>query len=1218
MYRQSIREKVPVGRYYDARRNLLYSSIGKIQSRKNVVVMYNRVWRATPRRQLEGGIQGTFTQSVHIPIVRDFFPRGVTTGFLDVQGNPLSFWHDSPRLSGGDVINIGQASARTAVVNYIRSQLSSTRNSQFFRERPNTKFRLSVRYFGNVGPRRGTAVEENRQSEMFSSTFMSDINQAISRFDDMLEAIAEKYDTHFMGIYDLRIDRLETPLGFGQGATFRSIQQVTKTFVRPYVFTKFNCMFVSCAMHKRIQSDPNILLLPDHTHLEAGENLKRRLRRGNYPHVFHTYATFDTLKSICDYLKLPAKVYNNTFGVEFEYSPERLRRTGIAKNTIELLLHDGHYTPIFRRSKIPANIVERLEQLDERVEDITGASLQKLASKRKIFDQLLQGTPVKIDKESQRLATDDDIEEGSIFDVTGIAAYDLETAPLIVEASREEHKIHKSYMSGIAWYDKETMNQEFVQFEGENCCQEMLAFIAKNASKFMGRTFYGHNAGRFDLPIILKEALFSKWQCTNDFKECPWKIECNGAMELNGGWISFGLTLKDEYIPPGSNKYSRRNKTITFRDSYRMLSAKLDKLAKEFKTPHQKLGDVDHSLVSLDNWKTQFGPLLRRYHENDCRSLLEVLESFGKECERDLKVDIRRCVTIASLSKQAYWRNWAPTEDLYTLPYDIDKFIRASYCGGRCEAFHIGKVNFPCLYYMDFTSLYPYICLGDLPCGLPLSGPASACFDSNNKLIEGFYGFVEVDLETIDDTRLKRKFKPLHAIVNEQRLTFPWIAPGKRVRTILFSEEIRYAQSRGMPYIYHTYPNFRSVSFFKSPILKDMIETCYEKKKQASIAGDNARRHIVKLLLNSSYGWWGLRTRDRDSCVVVDSSDQGSTFQKYLEQDKLLGMGTHTMGGSKSDGEKYFFIRCKRNLDILDHNVAVAAAVTSNARVRLHDAITDFESVDPEARVFYCDTDSMITNVAISQHDWLVRKYQWDHVTNSRDSDGNNLGNLKNEAHDLVKKKLSEHLEMDNGDVFFDECYILGCKMYSVKRNNALVEDVEICKCKGFSQRGDKKLSVADFERLASNKDRVDKLQQKYLDRDISLDAFREQIKPLVLHQEQMQFRTGKHSFLSENNLMCAVEIVQVEKIFKTHYTKGYVNPDTGRVVPLEIDRNDMPMPDLLLQDPDDDASIQLLTEMQEDENPEHIDDVFDGDDDETDEVEIEYEYDSDEDVSRL
>lgn len=75
----------------------------------------------------------------------------------------------------------------------------------------------------------------------------------------------------------------------------------------------------------------------------------------------------------------------------------------------------------------------------------------------------------------------------------------------------------------------------------------------------------------------------------------------------------------------------------------------------------------------------------------------------------------------------------------------------------------------------------------------------------------------------------------------------------------------------------------------------------------------------------------------------------------YLNTDKLISLREHN---------DYMFCRIKKDLDVKDYNVAVAAAISSYARSKLHSLLTAIRKVGGE--LYYCDTDSLICNININ------------------------------------------------------------------------------------------------------------------------------------------------------------------------------------------------------------------------------------------------------------
>lgn len=1179
-YRTDFRLQVPRGRFYDPQRNRLYRSVQTIPRRKESLLLYNRVWTGSTVA-LDGAQAGITRTTVKLPIISDYFSAPVQSVRRVINGRVDTFGTQY----GGDPLNL--ALDENLVFRFftdLRKLLSiQSRNAPFFKPGPNVRFSARMFYLT-------TEANQNNVIKTLWAPSSPTVLETLDYLEDEMITHISEYGNN-LWFYDLRIVKDVFPQGIGQGSVFRSIRQIDQKYIRPFIFTRFNCAYVACAMHKRAQHDPSSLLLPVEIHREGGQNLKRRLRRSGAEAVHAMYSDFDTLRSIANYYRLPIKVYNNTFGVELDYQPPAMRRTGKARKSIELFLHDNHYYPLFERGAIPEDIVKQFDFVKNKMEFQENNTVTFQEKKKAVYDALARGECVKIDKEFN------DDEE---FDPKKIAAWDLETSPAIVHAVQEEHKVQKCYLAGFA-YTNEADKQVCLQFEGEQCIQKMLKEMANRQRVLNKFVFYAHNSGRFDLPILLREGFFSKWTIDEDGN--PWKIVPKRAMELNGGWISFAIELRE------SHRKTKMPVYITFRDSLRLMPDKLARLCKDFSTPHQKLGDVDHSEITLLNWNSEaYYEKVMRYHKNDVLGLLELVQMFGAEVQKEYKVDIRRCVTVASLAKRAFFKNWSHHE-VFTMPEEYDQFIRNSYFGGRCEAFSIGqlhetnppwtdgKVRSDKFYYYDFTSLYPWVCQAfELPVGEPKWCRTSDVF-VDGKLRDDFYGFVMCNVQTRDGFMEKEQYdgyapwRPVHPIVCNGRLTFPHLtAP---VPMVIFSEEIRYCQENKFPYDYTFEESYRCVQFQKGHLLRNMIQEVYEKKKEATKLKHRGKRLITKLLLNSAYGFWGLKVRGRDSVLVINDKDREMTFHKYLESNKLLGCGTHS-GGE----DKYHFLRVLRDLDTTDFNVAVASAVTSFARIRLHQAITAFEAAHERARVYYCDTDSLITNVPITIDDNLVKQFQWNAETDSRDVDGIILGNLKNEGDDIVEDQLLAQREVE-GEIGFNEAWVLGCKMYGLRKSNIVGgKSAEITKCKGYSQN-DKDLEIADYISLVEHMDEVNSLYKKYLDREIDYAAFREHVKPFVIQQEQTQFRIGKHSFLSENAMAFSVEIKQVEKMFRSNYTKGILLP-SNNIAPLEVTHNDWftPSNNAALEAREQELEYAQQEEEREDAMPDDLEpwDMFDDD----------------------
>ena len=59
--------------------------------------------------------------------------------------------------------------------------------------------------------------------------------------------------------------------------------------------------------------------------------------------------------------------------------------------------------------------------------------------------------------------------------------------------------------------------------------------------------------------------------------------------------------------------------------------------------------------------------------------------------------------------------------------------------------------------------------------------------------------------------------------------------------------------------------------------MKNFFEEAFDRKAQAKKAGNNALAQVWKIIINSGYGFWGLRVKDRDT-VLIQKSEKGVIY----------------------------------------------------------------------------------------------------------------------------------------------------------------------------------------------------------------------------------------------------------------------------------------------------------------------------------------------------
>jgi len=757
-----------------------------------------------------------------------------------------------------------------------------------------------------------------------------------------------------------------------------------------------------------------------------------------------------------------------------------------------------------------------------------------------------------------------------------LAAWDIEASPDDnQEGCVKKSKHFRTYAVGFAWKDQ---NKSNVHKEGHpykafwatkdkpNVFVQWLEFLYDNCEELDDYTLYAHNGAKFDFNIMMKEALSNHGQWLID-------TESRKPIEQNSAWINVSM-----YCIKNDKKC-----TLHFRDSMKMLAGGLDDILKDFGTNHQKLPDeVSHSKIAQHMNKTGFNveslletyPKVEKYLLHDVVGLLEAVDMLsadifegtykktnlklvGKKPEgegrayvckedeikyevsfQDKKVTIVKkkfpaglCITKlttgAKLAKENFFLNYYDQRDapLYKMSDDKDEFVRSGYSGGRVECLYQNGVPIKGpLYYYDFTSHFPAEGRKPLPYDKPvwltketfsLIGVSSKEWTSSQKKeFSKYFGFVDVEIRTVDRERL-----PLHAVKDNGRLLFPIIETPTTIN--LFSEEMR----RGLENKQYEYVIKRALKFKAKRIMKKAFEDAISKKAKARKQNKPALAETYKILANSLYGVMGQRTKDME------------TTKTYLKDDPMALKHKDDLVNDGCIGN-YHYVRIIDDLPIKDNNVAVAAAITSWARIRLFELMDSVKAAG--GNVLYCDSDSMICNLDVQNTPKLQKEFMFDLLYNADGtpdvySVGDALGSLKNECFDKMKKLVKKgeipqsvmdhHLKEENHSIFFDEAITYQAKFYGLRKTLVNGYKVEICKCKGYK----------------SDKEKGNKLTYDML------------LNPTdkVIKNSQYQFRIPKSSFVNESNPF-GCSYYPVHKTFQTKYKKGNVDED-GFITPLVI-----------------------------------------------------------------
>jgi hypothetical protein len=838
----------------------------------------------------------------------------------------------------------------------------------------------------------------------------SSYNDSLENLINKVKNITDSYDTVVIECKKLIIKYLTVLVDYGNSSNdYNELGTSKYRVISPKSIT--NCLYQSYLLCE------NTKLTYYVNNQEALVQSARKLKQRLNP-TLKSISTFETVQELSDYKKRKITILDNVYNIKKEFIP----KNDNGKESIILKLHDNHFMAC-----ITWDSIKHLEDFGV----------------REIKNNLIDESVIirKFNKDEE-------------FD-NKIITWDIEATP-------DENNNFKAYAVGIAY------NDIYKSWFGLDCLTKFLDYINDNFEIFNGWTFYAHNGGKFDIPLLLKEALIDYEKFTIDTKQ---------IVELNKSFIGFGLRKGDF--------------TIKMKDSLRLLPDKLEKLTKEFNVEHKKLVElVKHDQINLNNYMDYYNEI-SLYLRNDCLGLLEVLNIFSKSVYDDLKINITSCYTGASLSKKNYFKNYYDhfKTPIYTLTKDIDEFIREGYGGGRCEAFIIGTNIKSKSYYIDFTSLYPDQGRRCLPYGLPYKSQRDKQMIDLNFILD-FYGFLNVNVRTKNFNK-----KPIHGTKDKNgRYIFAHFKNWTLLKG-LFSEEIKL----GLQHDIYEYEFIEGYMFDSKPFLKKFFTDAFNKKSEAKKAGNAGLSQCYKIIANSGYGFWGLRTEGRDGIKAF--YDDKSAIVPIIQQNKLIDTIDHG---------KYTFIRHYNDLNVKDFNVSIASAISSYSRIKLWTAINDIEEAG--GIVYYCDTDSIITNLSLKDHDHLMAKYM-------PDGTGEGLGYFKNECEDDIKKikdkKLfDDQLEHDNGFFYYDELIINGCKFYSLKKtliNGSVIENTAL---KGYKQDEENILNFDIFEKL--------------INKEI-----------LEIKQDQVQFINPKSNYVNEKKFN--IQVKKIPKKFTIQYSKGVI-----------------------------------------------------------------------------
>lgn len=345
-----------------------------------------------------------------------------------------------------------------------------------------------------------------------------------------------------------------------------------------------------------------------------------------------------------------------------------------------------------------------------------------------------------------------------------------------------------------------------------------------------------------------------------------------------------------------------------FLDTVRLLQMPLDKAAKTFGYEGKLVWDL---ATDEDNegWIPYLG--------EDCIQLHKVMMKYHHLVEERLKAEVK--ISTAGTAMSYFRRNHLRT----SIPRvaETHDFVRQAYFGGRVEVFRRQGDG---LKYYDINSSYPTSMLLPLPSGpcTPWEGPVP------EKLAQGKTGFVQADIDIPDDIDI-----PPLPVRHEGKLMFPV----GRLRGIWSWAELSrcqdYVTNWGQSYWYDS-----------SPILASFVHALYTFRDRSRDDYDEGLATISKWLMNGLYGKFGMN-RERTRLILASQE-------------------TPPEGAWPADGTPESPIWYATQVIDQPYIIPqIAATVTAYSRVLLLDFM--LEAKKRGGDVYYCDTDSLVTDITM-------------------------------------------------------------------------------------------------------------------------------------------------------------------------------------------------------------------------------------------------------------
>ena len=275
-----------------------------------------------------------------------------------------------------------------------------------------------------------------------------------------------------------------------------------------------------------------------------------------------------------------------------------------------------------------------------------------------------------------------------------------------------------------------------------------------------------------------------------------------------------------------------------------------------------------------------------------------------------------------------------------------DEFCLPAYFGGRVEVFKAGIFRKK-LYYYDITSSYPWSMLHGLPTYFTgFEPPPRNLRDALNHC-----GISDATVIIPQGTM----HLPLLPIRHNNKLIFAEGTLRGRWTNLELKALWERTRRKGVKIIIHGQARYTEYSF-----LRPFIETFYNLRLKAKADKDEFRSYTFKIALNSLYG------------KLVEDVERLSILYGKMVTEAIKSNGVEAVSMTPTPG---IYKLTTTSLGPFRH-VAAGAYITARSRVRLLEGME--ACIKEKAQVYYCDTDSIITDKKIEAFDTPVELGGWE------------------------------------------------------------------------------------------------------------------------------------------------------------------------------------------------------------------------------------------------